>query len=239
MGAILNILVPILAVFIVYKLFTTLGKNGEDGQNPNQRHDNRFDGTKNDDNSNVISLPTAKRNVKANAQRPDPVEVLNSAMEAESFANADEEAKQGLQKIIFAHPSFDYHEFMNGAEVAYEMINLGFAQNDRDILKRLLVDQVYNSFDTVMTAREAAGNRVVSRFVGYERVQLKSADVDGDMIRLNVHFVAKLVSTTYDKNDRIIEGDEKHIFNTNDVWTFENNMSDDNTSWKLAATAKG
>lgn len=245
MSFLLNILVPILAVILVYKLYTTLGKDdddNQDNQNNNrindeqQKRHEQLRGSSNGDN--VINLPTSGKKDK-NTSRPDPVEVLANAMDSENFANADDIAKDGLKNVIIAHPSFNYREFMNGAEVAYEMINIGFAENDRDILQKLLTASVYESFNTVMSAREAAGNRVHSRFVGYERVQLKTASVDGDMVTLAVHFTAKLVSTTYDKNDHIIEGNEKHIYNTNDIWTFENNMNDDNTTWQLCSTAKG
>ncbi|MBL1240418.1 MAG: Tim44 domain-containing protein [OCS116 cluster bacterium] len=239
MGSLLNILVPILAVFLVYKLFTTLGKNGEDSQDMNAQDDRNKPLDNDQDGSNVIKLPTAAKSKTSNAARPDPVEILASAMDTENFASADDKAKEGLKTIIMAHPSFDYREFMNGAEVAYEMINLGFAQNDRDILQRLLTPSVYESFNGVITAREKAGHRVHARFVGYERVQMKDAVLDGNIIRLTVHFVGKLVSTTYDANDHIIDGNEKHIFNTNDVWTFESDMSNEKTSWQLAATAKG
>ncbi|MBL1419530.1 MAG: Tim44 domain-containing protein [Alphaproteobacteria bacterium] len=240
MGSLLNILVPILAVFLVYKLFTTLGKNGDDSQDMNAQNDrrNRVEND-DDDGGNVIKLPTAAKTQAGNAARPDPVEILANAIDTESFASADDKAKAGLKTIIMAHPSFDYREFMNGAEVAYEMITLGFAQNDRDILKRLLTPAVYESFNSVITAREAAGHRVHSRFVGYERVQMKDAVLDLDIVRLTVHFVGKLVSTTYDANDKIIDGNEKHIYNTNDIWTFESDMTNEKTSWQLAATAKG
>lgn len=238
MGSLINILVPIVAVFLVYKLFITLGKNGDDSQDMNAQDDRKFR-AENDADDNVIKLPTAAKSKASNKSRPDPVEILANAMDTENFASADDLAKEGLKTIIMAHPSFDYREFMNGAEVAYEMINLGFAQNDRDILKRLLTPSVYESFNGVITAREAAGHRVHSRFVGYERVQMKDAELEGNIARLSVHFIGKLVSTTYDKNDHIIDGNEKHIFNTNDIWTFESDMSNEKTSWQLAATAKG
>lgn len=238
MGSLINILVPIVAVFLVYKLFITLGKNGDDSQDMNAQDDRKFR-AENDADDNVIKLPTAAKSKASNKSRPDPVEILANAMDTENFASADDLAKEGLKTIIMAHPSFDYREFMNGAEVAYEMINLGFAQNDRDILKRLLTPSVYESFNGVITAREASGHRVHSRFVGYERVQMKDAELEGDIARLSVHFIGKLVSTTYDKNDHIIDGNEKHIFNTNDIWTFESDMSNEKTSWQLAATAKG
>ncbi|MCJ8323872.1 MAG: Tim44 domain-containing protein [Rhizobiales bacterium] len=242
MSGFLNIIVPLVAIFLVYRLFTTLGKSGDDNQDMDSKNDQQFNGRKNINSAedNVIRLPTAAKKPPRNkSNRADPVEVLANAMDTENFASADEVAKQGLKDIIMAHPEFDYREFMNGAEVAYEMINLGFAQNDRDILKRLLTEAVYDSFDGVITAREAAGHRVHARFVGYERVQLKTAMLDGHTVRLSVHFVGKLVSSTYDKNDKLIDGDEKHIFNTNDVWTFETDMNNENVSWKLAATAKG
>lgn len=242
MSGLLNILVPLVAIFLVYRLFTTLGKNGDDQQDSDSKNDQHFNGNKNINSAedNVIRLPTAAKKPPANrSSRADPVEVLANAIDTENFASADEAAKQGLKTIIMAHPEFNYREFMNGAEVAYEMINLGFAQNDRDILKKLLTSTVYKSFDGVITAREAAGHRVHSRFVGYERVQLKTAMLEGHVARLSVHFVGKLVSSTYDQNDKLIDGDEKHIFNTNDIWTFETDMNNDKVSWKLAATAKG
>lgn len=227
-----------------------MGKNNDDDQNDGSNNDQRFGPrkdaryTKPDDidaenGSNVIKLPTAAPSKTENSARPDPVETLANAIDIDGFASADQAAKDGLKNLISEFPKFDYREFMNGAEVAYEMITLGFAQNDRDILKRLLVPSVYDSFNSVMDARDAAKQRVNSRFVGYERVQMKKAEMNGNMALLTVHFVGKLVSTTYDENDHIIEGDEKHIYNTNDVWTFETDMTSENTSWRLAATAKG
>ncbi len=57
------------------------------------------------------------------------------------------QAAAGLTMIREADPAFDRREFLMGAKAAYEMIVAAYARGDRDALKPLLDDDVYEAWD--------------------------------------------------------------------------------------------
>jgi predicted lipid-binding transport protein (Tim44 family) len=64
-----------------------------------------------------------------------------------------------LMEIVNADANFDPPKFLAGAENAFRVIVTAFAAGDRAALKPLLSEPVFQTFDSVITAREAAGER--------------------------------------------------------------------------------
>jgi len=136
-------------------------------------------------------------------------------------ANVSGPAGDGLTAIMRADPSFDVDYFMTGARAAYDMIVNAYAKGDRETLRGLLSERVYESYVSAIAAREAKNEP------GPELVRLKSAEVfdaalQGDMARVTVKFEAELAEGAHGVRD------------AREKWTFERDVRNDDPNWRLS-----
>jgi len=125
----------------------------------------------------------------------------------------------GLETIYNADKSFDPAEFLRGAKSAYAMIVAAFAAGDRDTLRPLLDDDVYEAWDDAITARETDGASA------YELLRLKSAQIDdahlsGNTARVMMRYEAEL-------------GDGEHVRRAREIWTFMRDVTSGDPNWIL------
>jgi predicted lipid-binding transport protein (Tim44 family) len=145
----------------------------------------------------------------------------------------------GLDAIVASDPQFDAKHFLTGARSAYEMIVTAYAEGDRRSLKNLLSRDVYDGFESAITAREKAGNKVESRFVAIDSANIVGAEMRGKTAQLTVRFVSQLVSVTRDAKGDVVEGSADKVTDVTDVWTFARDVSSRDPNWKLVATEGG
>lgn len=133
-------------------------------------------------------------------------------------------AGEGLVAIVRADPSFDAEYFVSGARGAYDLIVNAYAKGDREALRGLLTQRVFDSYVSAITAREAKGEP------GPELVRLKTAEIvdaamQGDTARVTVRFEAELA-----------EGDTG-VRDARERWTFERDVRSSDPNWRLARVA--
>ncbi|MBV8457947.1 MAG: Tim44 domain-containing protein, partial [Acetobacteraceae bacterium] len=83
-----------------------------------------------------------------------------------------------LERMKSIDRTFDPAGFLAGAEKAFQMIVSGFAQGDRAAFRNLVAEEVYNSFDLAISAREAAGHTQLS-----DVKSIVSATIDNAFLR--------------------------------------------------------
>jgi predicted lipid-binding transport protein (Tim44 family) len=145
----------------------------------------------------------------------------------------------GLDAIARKDKSFNANHFVSGAQTAYEMIVLAYAQGDRRTLRKLLSREVYEGFEATIRERESKGETVESRFVTIEKSDITAVELRNRMAQITVRFVSQLISVTRDKAGSVIDGDPEKVTDVTDVWTFARNLSSRNPNWKLMATEAG
>ncbi|KQM31659.1 MAG: Tim44/TimA family putative adaptor protein [Agrobacterium cavarae] len=162
--------------------------------------------------------------------------------EENRFAAVDAVAAPGtalndsLRRLVETDPSFQPKEFLNGARMAYEMIVMAFADGDRDTLKNLLSKDVYDGFDAAITEREKRGEVVKSTFVGIERIEMTQAAVRDSEEQITLRIISQLISATYDKDGKLVDGDAENVSEVDDIWTFSRDIRSRDPNWKLIAT---
>lgn len=134
------------------------------------------------------------------------------------------QAGEGLMAIVRADPGFDVEHFVVGARGAYEIIVNAFAKGDREALRPLLTQRVYDSYVAAITAREAKGEQ------GPELVRLKSGEIaeaqlQNDVARVTVKFEAELAEGAYGVRD------------ARERWTFERDVRSSDPNWRLSRVA--
>jgi len=192
--------------------------------------------------------PYAPRDVAQRTEASDKGKVVQlprreSAAEEESrHAAIDSFAKPGtslntqLRSLSDADPQFEPAEFVNGAKMAYEMIVMAFADGDRKTLKGLLSREVYEGFEAAIAEREAKGEVVKSTFVGIEKADIMHAELKDNEANVTVRIISQLISATYDKQGKLVDGDADSVAEVNDLWTFARDIRSRDPNWKLIAT---
>lgn len=134
----------------------------------------------------------------------------------------------GVAAIRARDASFDISRFLDGARIAYETIVKAFAEGDRDTLRRLVSEEVFSRFEPIIAERAAENRRETVEFVHPARTDLDFAEVEGDLARAKVRFLAELRSRTQGPQGEAV--DERR---TAEVWTFERHFTSRDPNWTL------
>ena len=226
----LTILPLAVAAFVFWKLRQVLGTRG--GAEPPQPPARPVPSEASDTGDNVVPMPGTR---PVRAGRPAEEEAVDHAAIVR-HADGNDAVRKGLEAIARRDTAFDPDEFMQGARMAYEMIVTAFADADRDTLRNLLSEDVYESFASVLDDRERRGERVEASFVGIENARIVEAGLDGDEAQIGVSFVSQMISATRDSAGEVIEGDVQEVAEVTDVWTFARSVRSQDPNWKLIAT---
>ncbi|MGB1077128.1 MAG: Tim44/TimA family putative adaptor protein [Bdellovibrionales bacterium] len=215
----------IIACALVLWLRNTLGtRTGNERQRPNP-----FDNKDTIEGAELHSiLGEVKNSVEAHTQDL-PKNML--------FANSM--AESGLREIIKQDRTFDPKTFVENAKDAFVMVVEGFADGDRDILKALLSDGVYEGFDEALKAREKAGETVETEIHAIKKAEIVETTIDGKMAYVAFQFTAEETTVIKDKKGKILSGDPDRITDMCDIWVFGRDMKAKDPTWKVFETRDG
>lgn len=182
------------ALFVLSRLYFALGKG---------------------DNDNPVSRPspaTAGEDAPGKAKTQD-----------DPLAHADQPiftgpAAGGLEEIYNADRSFSTPAFMRGARAAYEIIVSAFARGDRDKLRPMLDDDVYEAWDAAIAARKP--DQPTFELLRIRKAEIESAELDGAIARVSVRYEAEL-------------GDGEMTRTAKEIWTFMRNVQENDPNWIL------
>lgn len=147
--------------------------------------------------------------------------------------------ERGLRDISAADRRFDLMPFMEGAQAAYAMILEAFWRGDKDELRALCDDDVYQSFAAAIDARAQAGETLDNRLIRIEDTKVHSAMLAGKTARIAVRFVADIAAVTRDKDGNVIAGSLDDAVESRDIWTFARDVSSAEPDWYLDETDEG
>lgn len=211
------IILAMIAAFLVFRLRNVLGKrtgHERPPQNPYGGGESASSGGGEDEN--VVALPGTS------APRDDIPD--------------DAPAAEGLRAIRDADSSFSVQEFLEGGRAAFEMIVTSFANGDRDTLRPLLSDEVYDNFAGAIDTREANDETMEMTLVGIRETDVLEASMDGRVAFVTLKFVTEQIEVVRDKDGEVVSGDQSKVATVTDIWTFARNTRSRNPNWTLVAT---
>jgi predicted lipid-binding transport protein (Tim44 family) len=144
---------------------------------------------------------------------------------------------RALLDIKLADRAFDTERFLGGARGAYEMIVTAFARGERDTLRPLLSDEVFETFDREIRAREAKKERVDFTFLSLKAARITGAEMKAQVAEIVVTFQSEVMLAGYDPSGALIEGDAKTPHQVTEVWTFARDTRSSDPNWTLISTA--
>lgn len=184
-----------IALFVLSRLYIALGRDDGSGEGPRPAPAPR------------PRQPTDDR-PQQELERPEPSRPVFTGPGASA-----------MEDIYNVDRSFNTRDFLQGAKAAYQMIVEAFARGDRDALRPLLDDDVYEAWDDAITQREADGSPA------YDLLRLKKAEIDDASLedgtaRVMVRYEAEL-------------GDGERTRTAREIWTFMRDVSSNNPNWLL------
>jgi predicted lipid-binding transport protein (Tim44 family) len=148
----------------------------------------------------------------------------------------DSSAEDGMRKILSADRNFDVGRFVEGSQAAYAMILEAFWKGDKEELKSLCDDDVYESFVEVIDEREKRGEILENQLVRIDKARISEAEYRRPVARITVQFDADIASVVKDKKGNLIGGSLSDAAETHDVWTFSRDLSSADPNWLLDET---
>ena len=218
------ILLAMVAAFLVFRLRSVLGKRtgnerpptdpyaGHDGAGQPEAPEGHDDGT-------VVSLPDRSEEGDIPSDIPD-----------------GSPATEGLKSIQAADSAFSVSEFVEGVRMAFEMVVTSFANGDRETLRPLLSDEVYENFAGAIVDRESRNETMEMTLVGIREAEVLEATMDGRVAFVTAKVVSEQIEVVRDAAGEPVSGDPTKVSTVTDIWTFARNTRSRNPNWTLVAT---
>jgi predicted lipid-binding transport protein (Tim44 family) len=218
------ILLAMVAAFLVFRLRSVLGKRtgnerpptdpyaGRDGAGQPEAPEGHDDGT-------VVSLPDRSAESDIPSDIPD-----------------GSPATDGLKSIQAADSAFSVSEFVEGVRMAFEMVVTSFANGDRETLRPLLSDEVYENFAGAIVDRESRNETMEMTLVGIREAEVLEATMDGRVAFVTAKVVSEQIEVVRDAAGEPVSGDPTKVSTVTDIWTFARNTRSRNPNWTLVAT---
>lgn len=229
----LNLLLLAAAIFAFWRLYSVLGTRTGNERTP---FDPRIE--KPDARETLPPAPvTDLKPASSSENLPKPVRMPEETPPVwAGFAPEDSPVAASLERIAAADRGFAPKRFLEGAKIAYEMVVEAFAKGDKSALKPLLGREVFDGFSRAIDSRNASGQKLVSRFVGIDKAEIIAAELVGSRAALTLRLVSEMISSTTDRDGKIVDGDPNEVRQVTDVWTFERDVTSQDPNWKLVAT---
>jgi len=215
------VLVAMVAGFIFLRLRSVLGRRtGHERQRPDPFH------ARESAEDNVVNMP--ERDGRGEDDR-------SREAEAELWAE-DSPIGAGLTQIKIADHRFEPGGFVEGARAAYDMIVTSFAKGDRETLKQMLSDEVYENFETAIAERESQQQRMETTITAIKNADIVDARMNGRNAEITVKFVSDMISVLRDQSGDNVGG-QPHEREVTDIWSFARDTRARDPNWTLIATS--
>lgn len=174
----------------------------------------------------VLGEKTGAETPPANLQKPSP------SQKSDEDQLSPEEREQrlrpaftgpaaaGLEAIAAKDNQFDPEQFTRGARGAYSMIVGAFADGDRDKLRDMVDDDVYEVYVDAIEERERSETEPM-RLLRIKSARIVEASLDEENIaRVDVSFESEL-------------GDGEFTRKAQEIWTFKRSVEASDPNWIL------
>ncbi|WP_019960460.1 Tim44/TimA family putative adaptor protein [Woodsholea maritima] len=157
-----------------------------------------------------------------------------SIIRPEVFQRYDREVADGLKSIEAEDRAFEPVNFVEGAKGAYRMIVEAFAEGNREALKPLLSERVFNAYSQAIGDRESRGETMKTQVERFADVKITHASLNKGRARVKVYFASDLATETKNAAGERIAGDWSTLQSVKETWSFERDVASDNPNWVLA-----
>lgn len=220
------ILIALVAIFLVLRLRSVLGRRTGNERPPTQ---DPF-------TPPAAPTPEARRDNGNVVQLPRPSEPMPAPQRSAGQARLAPAAAAGVDAIRNLDRSFDPQGFANGARAAFEMIVGAFAKGDLATLRPLLDDATYASFEAAVRDRQANKRVLETSLIGFDSTEMIRAELRGSVAHVTMKFVTEQINVTRGPDGLVVDGNPNTVERVTDLWTFARDTRSDNPNWLLVGT---
>ncbi len=221
------ILLAMVAAFIFLRLRGVLGKRMGHEQSPREERPQKpYVKSSKQDKDGALDDAGADNVIPMNDQ-------VDIAPQSIDYGNTP--LSRVLHDIHLIDRNFDPGIFASQAESAYEAIVMAFASGDRNTLKDLLSEEVYNNFDSSILDREKQNLEMSTDILSVHSAEIDDAILNGRDAEVTVRFETEMISLTKDSDGVVVSGDP-HPHTVKELWTFSRDLGSRNPNWLLITT---
>ncbi len=208
-----------IAAVVIYKLFSILGENYDDEE--------RISRSKSNFQQNLFTSP--------NNQNIQNIKPINAELISATELSLNPELQSAIKTIRQLDKSFELDVFIEGAKKAFYMIIDALTNGDKETLKQLLSENVYNKFCLEIDNRNQSGNIVSRKVIEIISIDLVDTNINGKLVQLSLAIASKQNYILKDKFGSILNGSPDAVTEHSDKWTFIKHFASGNI-WKLNKT---
>ncbi|QKX01074.1 Tim44/TimA family putative adaptor protein [Wolbachia endosymbiont of Dipetalonema caudispina] len=150
----------------------------------------------------------------------------------ENYINSNDKdsIKIIYEQILQRNKNFSISHFMEGANIAFELIIKYFNQGNLSQLKPLLDKNLYNSFIEKIKHRKETHESIIVSIISQKILELKLVK---NVVFIAVYFLSEQINFVKDNKGNIISGSTSTINKVEDIWQFKKNINSSDPSWLL------
>lgn len=240
------------AVFLMARLWKMLGSNHENDERPDQssfrdmadNFTNEAKAPKKESHSSAKQpqhkhdndFINADIDVKTNRHQTNDHDDDEQQDQNIILNQYDDKIKDTLLQMMAIDGDFTPQAFLDGATQAYDMIISAYAEENIGVLENLISKNIMNDFAAAIKTRDDAGEDMDITIIGIEQPKILECALNGTMASIMVSISSRQTMVVYDKERNIIEGDQHHVEDCVDHWTFERDLTNDDPAWYVVAT---
>ena len=210
------LILAMIAVFIIYRLKSVLGKKTGNESDIVEKFSGRKSAFKESSPDRVIQKgkTTAKSQVKP--------------------LHSDPKIDSALKKIKNLDSSFESDDFLIGAKKAFELILNKYSMNELDSIKSFISSNLYKSFLEQTNKRKKTKENLEISIIGIKQAEIVSATLSKKTLaEIGVLFESEQVQVTKDSKGNSIDGDQNQILTIKELWVFSRDTKSVSPNWVL------
>ena len=141
-----------------------------------------------------------------------------------------------INKILEVDPKFDVSDFLNGSKTFFEMVLDSFVSGNLDTIREFTKPSVLKSFKVAIDERIKENELLLIDLKSIEKNKIVKSTVTKSSIKINVLYESFQIRALMDKNEKIIDGDNKEPILVKDEWIYERKIRDETPNWTLIET---
>lgn len=175
-----------------------------------------------------------------NTIRTSPDQAYKTGDLVDTVIPSAQGADAGLVQIALVDKTFDIQQFNENAKDAFIIIVTAFAEGDKETLRDLCTDDVYQAFAEAIDERIKSGETVSTDIHSVRKIDIVRAGVENKRHAfVTMKITAEETYVIRDAKGTIIAGHPDRVTEMTDQWTFARDVKSRDPRWLLSKTEDG
>ena len=221
------IIYAIIAVALILKLVSTMGKRTDDEVSSEEFLQESQKPT-------PFSSKSATKKQQQSKEYKGKIIDIQPQTESTIDLSRYEHLEAPLQNIINIDPHFEPEKFISNANKAFEIILLAYAQADIDTLDNLVKGDIHDQLIESINNRKADNYTMEEKnLLGINASSFYNIQLHDTIAVIDIRFETDQIYAIYNEDGDVIEGDSHHLIKRDDIWSFQRDLQSEDKRWLL------